>query len=134
MKREQNNLEELKGKNPFKVPEGYMEGLTDRIMSQLPEKPQQEAKRISLMERSRPWLYMAAMFVGLGLFFRVIVGFTGSEGEGGQDSLLVQNQFNSTLVDYDYDDEEYSEDEEFLDYLETKYANDLLVEEMTFSE
>ena len=27
MKTEQNNLDRLKGKNPFTVPEGYMEGL-----------------------------------------------------------------------------------------------------------
>ena len=37
MKTEQNNLDRLKGKNPFTVPEGYMEGLTANIMSQLPE-------------------------------------------------------------------------------------------------
>ena len=36
MKTEQNNLDRLKGKNPFTVPEGYMEGLTANIMSQLP--------------------------------------------------------------------------------------------------
>ena len=28
MKTEQNNLDRLKGKNPFTVPEGYMEGLS----------------------------------------------------------------------------------------------------------
>ena len=38
MKTEQNNLDRLKGKNPFTVPEGYMEGLTANIMSQLPER------------------------------------------------------------------------------------------------
>ena len=38
MKKEENNLDRLKGTNPFTVPEGYMEGLTERIMSQLPEK------------------------------------------------------------------------------------------------
>lgn len=27
MKTEQNNLDRLKGKNPFTVPEGYMEGI-----------------------------------------------------------------------------------------------------------
>ena len=38
MKKVNDNLDKLKGENPFKVPEGYMEGLTDLIMSQLPEK------------------------------------------------------------------------------------------------
>ena len=37
MKKEENNLDRLKGTNPFTVPEGYMEGLTERIMSQLPD-------------------------------------------------------------------------------------------------
>lgn len=36
MKKKKNNLDRLKGTNPFTVPEGYMEGLTERIMSQLP--------------------------------------------------------------------------------------------------
>ena len=62
MKKEENNLDRLKGTNPFTVPEGYMEGLTERIMSQLPEKQEERAKRISLMDRVRPWLYMAAVF------------------------------------------------------------------------
>ena len=38
MKTEQNNLGHLKGKNPFIVPEGYMEGLTANIMIHIPEK------------------------------------------------------------------------------------------------
>ena len=75
MKTEQNNLDRLKGKNPFTVPKGYMEGLTANIMSQLPERePEKEAKKVSLMDRVRPWLYMAAVFAGLGLFFKVLVG------------------------------------------------------------
>ena len=72
MKTEQNNLDRLKGKNPFTVPEGYMEGLTANIMSQLPERePEEEVKKVSLMDRVRPWLYMAAVFAGLGLFFKM---------------------------------------------------------------
>ena len=50
MKTEQNNLDRLKGKNPFTVPEGYMEGLTANIMSQLPERePEEEVKKVSLI-------------------------------------------------------------------------------------
>ena len=37
------NLDNLRGKQPFSVPKGYMDGLTDRIMNQIPEKrPQAE--------------------------------------------------------------------------------------------
>ena len=91
MKTEQNNLDRLKGKNPFTVPEGYMEGLTANIMSQLPERePEEEVKKVSLMDRVRPWLYMAAVFAGLGLFFKVLVG---SEDKAAKtDSLLVKTE------------------------------------------
>lgn len=97
MKKEENNLDRLKGTNPFTVPEGYMEGLTERIMSQLPEKPEERAKRISLMDRVRPWLYMAAVFAGLGLFFKAIVGINGSDGSTASDSLLVRTEVRQRL-------------------------------------
>ena len=65
MKKEENNLDRLKGTNPFTVPEGYMEGLTERIMSQLPEKPEERAKRISLMVfvRGCTWLRYSLVLV-----------------------------------------------------------------------
>ena len=55
MEKEQNNLERFKGKNPFTVPDGYMKDLTANIMSQLPDKPKAEAKKVSMMDRARPW-------------------------------------------------------------------------------
>ena len=103
----------MKGTNPFTVPEEYMEGLTERIMSQLPEKPEERAKRISLMDRVRPWLYMAAVFAGLGLFFKAIVGINGSDGTA-SDSLLVRTEVPTTALDAI----EAEEDEEYLEYLE----------------
>ena len=91
MKTEQNNLDRLKGKNPFTVPEGYMEGLTANIMSQLPERePEEEVKKVSLMDRVRPWLYMAAVFAGLGLFFKVLVG---PEDKAAKKQKCLQPQF-----------------------------------------
>ena len=119
MKKEENNLDRLKGTNPFTVPEGYMEGLTERIMSQLPEKPEERAKRISLMDR-----------VGLGLFFKAIVGINGSDGSTASDSLLVRTEVPTTALDAI----EAEEDEEYLEYLEVQYANYLLDEELSYSE
>ena len=112
MKTEQNNLDRLKGKNPFTVPEGYMEGLTANIMSQLPERePEEEVKKVSLMDRVRPWLYMAAVFAGLGLFFKAIVGINGSDGSTASDSLLVRTEVPTTALDAI----EAEEDEEYLE-------------------
>lgn len=133
MKKEENKLEQLKGKNPFTVPEGYMENLTAQIMSQLPEKETQkeETKKVTMMTRVRPWLYMAAVFVGLLLFFKAIVGFTGADESGGTDSLLVHAAIpQETLMSDEYIDE----DEEYLEYLENTYSSYILAEELGFSE
>jgi hypothetical protein len=68
------NLEEIRKTNPFKVPEGYFEKLTANILSQLPEKVEKEAWMPSFWERMQPWIYMAAMFVGIMLMVRLFVG------------------------------------------------------------
>lgn len=125
MKKEISNLDRLKGKNPFSVPEGYMEGLTDHIMSRIPEQaPRKEAKQISLLDRIRPWLYMAAIFAGLGLFFKVIVGPEHKNERSS--SLLVKTEGPSgTLTAI-----QTADDEEYLEFLEDRYASYILAEEM----
>lgn len=131
MATEQNNLDRLKGKNPFSVPDGYMEGLADHIMSQLPEKTPHEAVRISMMERVRPWLYLTAVFAGLGLFFKVFLAPDGVKGTGGDsEALIVKTEVPVESVSA----MQAEEDEEYLEYLEAKYAGNLLAEEMTNSE
>jgi hypothetical protein len=66
-------LEEIGNANPFKVPEGYFENLSGRILSQLPEKVEQDTKVLSLWERIQPWVYMAAMFIGIALMVKMFV-------------------------------------------------------------
>lgn len=132
MDKRENNLEHLRGTNPFKVPEGYMEGLTDRIMSQLPEKLEERAKQISLMDRVRPWLYLAAVFAGLGLFFKAIVGLESPrENLMVADSLLVRTE----IPESSWESGEGMDDEEaYLEYLEDEYAYYLMEEDLDLSE
>ncbi|MCD7914917.1 MAG: hypothetical protein LUG96_06420 [Tannerellaceae bacterium] len=125
MKKELNSLKEIKKENPFRVPDGYMEGLTSQIMSQLPEKSIKEAKQVSLLERVRPWLYMAGMFAGLGLFFNVIVGTGKSEKEYSTDPLLVKNEISAETLEA----LRSMENEEYLEYIEAQYTDYLLAEE-----
>lgn len=74
MKDMNSNLDKFKGDNPFKTPQGYMDGLNDLIMSQLPVKESKKAIQITFAQRVRPWLYLAAVFAGLGLFFKAVIG------------------------------------------------------------
>ena len=127
------NLDNLRGKQPFSVPKGYMDGLTDRIMNQIPEKrPQaEEPLVISWADRVRPWLYLAAVFAGLGIFFKTIVGVM-PQTENEEDSLLVQSE--RPLVSPDEIEAEQEEDLEYLEYIEMKYSADLLDNELNGDE
>ena len=127
------NLDNLRGKQPSSVPKAYMDGLTDRIMNQIPEKrPQaEEPLVISWADRVRPWLYLAAVFAGLGIFFKTIVGVM-PQTENKGDSLLVQSE--RPLVSPDEIEAEQEEDLEYLEYIEMKYSADLLANELNGDE
>ena len=72
MSKKLTSLEEIGNKNPFKTPEGYFEGLNERIMSQLPERVVESPRKISLWARVQPWVYMAAMFCGIALMINFV--------------------------------------------------------------
>lgn len=73
MKEEDNILKRVGKENVFRVPDGYFENLASEVMSQLPEKetPVFVKREPTRWERIKPWLYMAAMFVGAALIIRV---------------------------------------------------------------
>ena len=56
----------------YTTPEGYFEGLEERLLAQLPDEAPVEAvtPRPTLWVRLRPILYLAAMFVSFNLLFR----------------------------------------------------------------
>jgi hypothetical protein len=124
MEKDIKDLDQFKGKNPFRVPDGYMEGLTSRIMDQLPEKTFTEPKKVSIIERVLPWLYLAAIIAGLGLFFEVLTGHK-EKSNSATDTLLVQ----SNVSDEALSAIEAEEDADYLEYLETQYVNYVLAEE-----
>ena len=125
MKIQQFNIEDEKKKNSFRVPEGYMEGLTERSMARLPECPQQkETKVVSMAEKMRPWLYLAASFIGLLLIFKGIQGER-VQKDHTADPLLVKMEAPEASLNAISE-----EDQEFLEYLEAQYADELFLEEV----
>lgn len=73
MKEEDNILRKAGTENPFRVPDAYFENLTSEIMKRLPEKEKStiQTKEPTKWEKIKPWIYMAAMFVGAALIIRV---------------------------------------------------------------
>ena len=133
MNKKENTLDRLKGKQPFRVPEGYMEGLTNRIMESLPEPPVMEAESVSLVERIRPWLYLAAVFAGMGLFFKAIIGVDSAREDTLSDTLLVRSEVPSASLEAT-ESEAAQEEADYLEYIEERYANYLLRESLAESE
>ena len=124
-------LDVLKGKQPFRVPEGYMAGLTNQVMDRLPELPkEEEPQSVSLMDRIRPWLYLAAVFIGMGLFFRIIVDADKSVNQASVDSLLVQSEVSEAAIEA-IDADMSAEDADYLEYIEDHYNDYLFQESLT---
>lgn len=119
----ENNLEQLKEKNPFRVPEGYWERLTDRMMEKLPEKEfvPVEPRKVTIMEYVRPWLYLAAIIAGMGLFFKVIAPKENSTVS--TDSLLVSEQRKSASLGAL---SKTGTNEDYLEYVEDRCAGYVL--------
>ena len=130
MKDMNSNLDKFKGDNPFKTPQGYMDGLNDLIISQLPVKESKKAIQITFAQRVRPWLYLAAVFAGLGLFFKAVIGpdFIGKQNTS--DSLYVQSSVSEGTMSA----LSSAEDKEYQEYIENKYANYVLEGELGYSE
>jgi hypothetical protein len=126
MEMKPNKLDELKGRNPFKVPQGYMEGLTEQIMAGIPKVTPVEAKVISMRDRIRPWLYVAAVFAGLLIAFKVFI-YPVSQDTAQQNNVSSNLQaviMSDILQDITDDDLEY------LEFIEDQYLDRELAEEI----
>ncbi|MDR0574582.1 MAG: hypothetical protein LBG96_11240 [Tannerella sp.] len=110
-----NKLDELRDRQPFRVPEGYFESFTGDMMSRLPEKTisESEPKEISLYDRVKPWLYMAAAFVGIIVLFNV---FNKTAEITSQDEYNVAAKISPSNDIAD-------DDAEFLEYIENMYVD-----------
>lgn len=58
--------------NSFEVPEGYFANLPERLLSRVKEEETLNNEKRSLVDVLRPYLYLAAMFVGLALIINVL--------------------------------------------------------------
>lgn len=101
--KEEDIIKRCGNENPFKVPEGYFEKFTEELMQQLPEeKPKQT---ISMWQRVKPWIYMAAMFAGVigsaRLFLGTPVENTPQENESYMSSNeIIPEEAIDTLIEY----------------------------------
>lgn len=124
MKTKQNILEQLKDKEPFKVPEGYFDDLTNNIMQNLPEKEVEETEPVSvtMWDRLRPLLYLVAVFVGLGFFFKTVMP---KDYDEQSKQLMVEKQSEDVL---NQEDSISDIDKEYMEFQEEQYLKNLISE------
>ena len=124
MKTKQNILEQLKDKEPFKVAEGFFDDLTNNIMQNLPEKEVEETEPVSvtMWDRLRPLLYLAAVFVGLGFFFKTVMP---KDYDEQSKQLMVEKQSEDVL---NQEDSISDIDKEYMEFQEEQYLKNLISE------
>jgi len=105
MKEEDYIFKKVGKDNSFHVPDGYFENLTLEVMNKLPERRKIAIgrKEPTRWERMKPWVYMAAMFIGAALIIRVAStrGSTDSAQAVADknDTEVVSDEYLSTVLD-----------------------------------
>lgn len=79
MDKEERLIEKYGRKGGWKVPEGYFESVYSEIGSKLPEVPKVERHvEMTLWQRVKPYIYLAAMFAGIWLMMKVFYHASGN--------------------------------------------------------
>ena len=106
MKEEDTLLRKYAARNPFTVPKGYFESFSEELKKQLPEREVTRAKKVSLWQRVRPWMYAVAMLCGVVFGAKVLMDtseqdiplFTTAETEQISDEHL-ETIISKTMMD-----------------------------------
>lgn len=117
MKTKINKIEDIDKSNPFKVPDNYFAQFNENIMSRLPEKEVLPERKITVWDKMKPWVYMAAMF--LGLFFMIKTVTNNRTGTANVHPLSSTN-----LASDNYWSTVKISEEEFYQYLEEQIIED----------
>ena len=112
-------MEGLKDRNPFKVPKGYFEGLPGRVMCSLPGSVAEERRSIPLLERMKPWMYMAAAFLGIVAMYGLFGNVGKSDGQSAGVNEARPSVYTVTAPAGD-------EDSEFFEYISAMYADNCI--------
>lgn len=108
MKEEQEIIKKCGKETPFKVPEGYFEDFARNIMTQLPTNDDaavEEEPVITLWQRVKPLLYMAAMFIGMVVCVRVTLGTQLSSTANSNTNNIAAAEYSLTDFDQMSDEE-----------------------------
>ncbi len=125
MKTKINKLQEIdKTKNPFKVPENYFAQFNEEIMNLLPEKEFVAPRPVPMWDRVRPWVYMAAMFIGLYVTINFLTQNRDNERLTTSQTATEQTLTGTSQADNNYWSTVQVTEEEFYQYLEEQMVEE----------
>lgn len=120
-----NRLKEIdKTKNPFKVPENYFALFHEEIMNLLPEKEFVAPRRVTMWDRVKPWVYMAAMFIGLYVTIQFLIQDRDPDRMTTGQSATEQTLTGTSQAGDNYWSTVQVTEEEFYQYLEEQMVDD----------
>ena len=96
------DLKHIADKEPFHVPSAYFETLTDQIMNSLPDKEiREEIADVSFWQKTKPLVYLAAMFIGAALIIRIMMPLANSKNDLAAeiDIETVSDEFIQEAID-----------------------------------
>lgn len=112
------------------VPEGYFESFASDMMSRLPEQPRHtepEVVPLSMWQRVRPYVYLAAMFCGIWLMLWMFNHISHNSGSSMIDNPVLARAFES---EHFYDNY-ISDDIDQYDLLEDMYNDGVTLASFT---
>ncbi len=100
MNKDKKNILTKLGKDPgFKVPDGYFESFTENLVKDLPEPELTPIVPPTRWQRIRPFVYMAAMFVGIWLMMKIFDGW-GRQEPGMYNPEILAGFENEANIEY----------------------------------
>ena len=130
MKTKFNKLKEIdKSNNPFKVPENYFAQFNEDIINRLPEKEFYAPKQVPLWDKVKPWIYLAAMFVGM--YFTINFILKRSENSVTIPQTIVSEQLSTVKPgNENYWSTVNMSEEEFYKFLEERLVDEVYFDYM----
>lgn len=125
--KEEDKLKEKYGtQGPWRVPDGYFEAVRLEITSKLPDYPElPKPVKLSLWQRCKPYVYLAAMFAGIWLMMNIFhrVGGMGDlniDNPPAQLAALMSDPEITEIHEIVYSDDD---DAELIDDVTAQYDN-----------
>lgn len=115
----ENMNEKYREKNPFTVPDGYFDGLTERIMKLTETK--KEVYKPSLLQVLRPYIGIAAMFVVIVGVMHIVVPMAMEQNQASLKDAVAQGVSEDELLEENIFDSEFNPtSDEIIEYLATE--------------